>query len=227
MRLQLGIGSDGSKNAVDKQFTRLDRESASRIDVAKSILGQETRHIMSHAVGNIFHFTGNLITVQRILNGIPLLITVGLGSRALRFQRQSDAVGLEDFIDGRYGIECFGESDKGGTLVDGLSQFHRRNTHPKSRCRMGFELRQGLHRGKCRAGNEFTGTMVEVSHEENLPEDKFLENIHELGVGTLPGQSLSAKQGGIGLLTTVDTVHTVPVFLCGCRQRGKSQQPSQ
>ena len=224
MRGKLRIGIQRGQHTIYEQLTGLYIQSATRINITETILCQETSHILPHASGHILHFTGDFVPVERILNRIPFFVTLLLGHLSLRFERQGDSSLLKHAVDHTDGIECLGKSDERGTLIYGFPQLHRSYSHVQSRRSVCLQLRQRLHYGKCRTGDQLPCLVIEIAYRKDLSKNKFLKNGHKLRIRTLSRQGLSSKQSGVVLSTNIDSVHAFLLFLCGCRTYHNDKQ---
>jgi hypothetical protein len=97
-------------------------------------------------------------------------------------QRQLVAVLLEHLVDRRHRVERAREADESRELIDRLTQLERGHADAQGGGRMGSQLRQGLHRGPYRDGDELPGPVVELADCEHVPEDQAPEDLAQFGI---------------------------------------------
>ena len=109
----------------------------------------------------------------------------------------------------------------GAGKVHHFAQFFGSNAYVKCRTRMGFQLRERLHRGKGDAGNHLALFQRQFACLEHLAEDELLKDVHHFRVRALSGQGFAAEQGAVILLAYFDSIHIV---CCLCRRGQASCQ---
>ena len=88
----------------------------------------------------------------------------------------------KDVVHGGNGIQGFGKTDKGGTLVNRFPDFQRRDSHIQTSLYMGFKLGQGLVYCQHRNSNQFPEPVIQGTGAADFTKNEPLENPHEFRI---------------------------------------------
>lgn len=206
MRLELRHQAQRGERAGDQQLARRQVEPAPGVEVAEGVLGEQPRGRLAEAVGQPRHGVRDLVAVERRLDRLTTVVTVGVRGRALVGQRQLDAPGGEHLVEDADRVERAREAEERRQLVERLARLDGRGTHMERCPEVRLELRQRLHARQHRDGDQLAGAVVEVAGGEDVAEDQGAEDASELGIGVGGRRVARSEEPGVDVFAAFETV---------------------